>query len=734
MFCIWLSLVAQLAAPSTLPDSSVGPDIIYYGGKRVVFYAKREEVVLLDSAWVRYRNMSVFSDSIHYDVRLHRLTAHRDVLFTSGTENITGSHLLYDVDTRKGMMHGARTQVQNGYFRAEEVWLVRERVLNARRASYTTCDHDNPHYCFYGPRVKLEMDDAAIAEPVLFKLGPVPVLTAPFWLVPVASRRKSGLMPFKVGNSSYEGLYAKAISYYWVINDYADATFSADVMTRKGVQGGFEGVYVVNPFATGNVVAAYVREWDTGRHRYSVNATHASPRFFLGSEFSANADLVSDASYVADYSDDRLDWLKRDSRSNAALSRSLGRLGRLSLRAERYENFAQHWDYSILPAARMSFGAQPLGAGWTLSPSLSATNRSERWADSTGADTALISRRDAGLGYGVSSPQYGLGSFGALSINHGLSLNGSLVGTNGIQSGRSLTAGHNLSLSTDQRFWGTGQLTEQLSLNQTDNLVDTIAPSAGYTAGVQSRLSLFRVFGTTAFGLHGLLHTVTPTAGISYSPAVEPGGIFGRPDFGTPDQARINLGLANSFQAKLDTAGTKRDLGSLNFGAGYDLIQKRTSPLTAALSFQPLQGSDLNLTFDAGAAFDLESLRLNPNHYVNSAFNWSRMKTDTATKLARGITLGLRHTLAPGANMLTGRAELAGWGWKLSVGSVGYNFETRQFANYDITLLRDLHCWEALVSYKRLGTSWNYDFLIRIKALPDLRIGRSTFGSLLPGP
>lgn len=734
MLCIWLALAAQLAAPSTLPDSTSGPDVIYYGGKRVIFHARKEEVVLLDSAWVRYRGMSVFSDSIHYDVRLHRLTAHSDVLFSSGTENISGEHLLYDVDTRKGMMRSARTQVQNGFFRAEEVWLVRERVLNARRGSYTTCDHEHPHYCFYGPRVKLHMDDAAIAEPVLFKLGRVPVLAAPFWIVPVASKRKSGLMPFKVGNSSYEGLYSKNVAYYWVINDYSDATFSADVMTKKGVQGRFEGVYIVNPFASGNVIAAYVREWDTGRHRYSINASHASPRFLLGSEFSGKLDLTSDQSYVSDYSEEKLDWLKRDSRSSAQISRGLGHLGRLSTWTERYENYAQHYSYTVLPSIRMSFGAQPLGAGWSVSPSISGSNRSERWTDSTDADTARITRRDAGAGYGLSSPQYPLGPFGALSLNQGFSLNGGLTGTDEMESAATLTANNNVSASTDQRFWGTGQLTEQISLTQSDNLADTLATSADYTAAIQSRLSLFRVFGTTAFGLHGLLHTVTPNAAISYRPQVDPGGVFGRPSFGTPAQSRIDVGLANSFQAKLDTVGTKRDLGYVNFASGYDLVQKRVSPLTGNLSFQPLQEPNLSLAVDAGATFDLESLKMTTNQYLTSSFNWLQQRTDSVSKQPRGFALGLRHTLAPDANMITGRAEVAAWGWRLSLNSVGYNFKTRRFANYEITLWRDLHCWEALATYKRLGDRWDYDFIVRIKALPDIRFGRSLFGSLLPNP
>jgi hypothetical protein len=47
-------------------------------------------------------------------------------------------------------------------------------------------------------------------------------------------------------------------------------------------------------------------------------------------------------------------------------------------------------------------------------------------------------------------------------------------------------------------------------------------------------------------------------------------------------------------------------------------------------------------------------------------------------------------------------------------------------------LTKDLHCWEAFAKLQKLGTRWSYDFEVRIRKLPDLKIGKGTFGSLLP--
>ena len=82
--------------------------------------------------------------------------------------------------------------------------------------------------------------------------------------------------------------------------------------------------------------------------------------------------------------------------------------------------------------------------------------------------------------------------------------------------------------------------------------------------------------------------------------------------------------------------------------------------------------------------------------------------------------------------MITATAALAIPGWELTVTDFGYNFAQKQFANYGLQLTKDLHCWEAFVKYEKLGTRWTYDFEVRIKQLPDLKVGKGTFGSILP--
>lgn len=749
----WFLLLLSSQTTLTSPGVLISSDTVFYGGKLVRFYSRTEEVVLLDSAWVRYRDMTVYSDSIHYHVGKHRLTATGDVLFVSGEQNVTGSLLQYDIDTRKGWMRQARTRVENGFFWARELWLVKERVLHARTGYYTTCDHYPPHYYFLGPRTKLLMNDVAIAEPVVLKIFGMPVLAAPFWLVPVSEKRKSGLMSFKVGNAKDQGLYAKNLAYYWVINDYADATFYCDIMTRKGIQPRLEAVYIVNPYARGSLQGSFIQEWDTRRRRYSVNAAHNS-RFFLGSELATKVDYISDRSYAPDYAEERLEWLKQDVLSYAELVRNFGRTARSSARIEYQNDFARHRRFISLPSARVSFSARPLAGGWTASPSISATNLISVYSDSLGNDTATVVSRNGRTGLGISSPQYSLAQLGNLSLSCELSLAEMRSWRNSLVASASRPAMLGFNLQTSQKLAGSFQFYEDLNFSRADNLIDSTAAPPDYSASLSSSFSVFRIYALEALGLYGVLHTARPMIRARYSPQVTSSGFFGRLTPLSPAAAAIDLALDNGFEAKTGKEKSKFDLGRLNLHTNYDLLTGKLTPLRADVAVTPLSFvSGLQLQINAGTSLNFATRRMDEDYSFLATLSWNRTvswgraqlspasrkesltgppDSSPAPRPGMDFGVGLNYVLTRTSNMLTGNINISFPGWRFAVGSFGYNLATGQLTDYSLTIWKDLHCWEAIGELRRLGNRWTYDFQVRIKLLQDVRFSKSMFGAFLP--
>lgn len=732
-------LLAQPPYPADTVSSSADSvaDIIFYGGKRAVFLAKTEEVVLLDSAWVRYRDMSVYSDSIHYDISKRLLTAHGTVRFSTASQEIHGTGLAYNVDTRRGFMRFAITAVENGFFAAEEAWLVKERVLNARRATYTTCELRHPHYAFYGPQVKLLMDDIAVTQPVVLTVGRVPVLAAPFWLVPVASKRKSGLMPFKVGSATDQGYYAKNISYYWVINDYADATFYLDLMTRKGLQFRSEAVYIVNPLARGSVQGSYIREWDTRRIRYGFNAAHSS-RFFFDSRLDMQADFISDSSYAPDYGEEPLTWLKQDLYSYASISRQFRGLGRASARLESRQDLIRHVREISLPAASLTFSPLRLAGAWDIVPSLSF-NRRLRSADSAGVDTLRAERRSGSATIGANGPEWRLGQ---LRLSDAISFGQERRWYRATPLSPATALSNSFSLGAGQKLFGFLNASEDLTLVHSDILSDTVTAGPRYTASVSGSFSLFRVFDIHRLNIHSLLHTLTPGCNLSYEPKVNAGGIFGRPEPLNPDAATLGFSLGNGFQIKLGQAKSKVDIGRADLSSSYDLRNRRFSPLNLSASLRPpltvgrsdtgRLRSQFELYITGHGAVNLNTLRPDSFFNITTTARWELSLADTLGN-RRGIALNLDHTLGRRDNMMRLNTTISLPGWRITLNSLGYNFVTSQLTDYGAAIIKDLHCWELLVNLTKVRQSFRYEFEFRIKKLPDVKFGTSTLRPFLPG-
>jgi hypothetical protein len=70
--------------------------------------------------------------------------------------------------------------------------------------------------------------------------------------------------------------------------------------------------------------------------------------------------------------------------------------------------------------------------------------------------------------------------------------------------------------------------------------------------------------------------------------------------------------------------------------------------------------------------------------------------------------------------------------WSVSSG-VSYDLQSKQFTVPDITIHRDLHCWELNFDYRPVGYVRGFNFEIRLKApqLQDIKLTRqeSTYGT-----
>jgi len=650
-------------------------NIIKYSAKKIIYDLEKSTIILNDSSFIKYQDIELLSDSAYYHIESNQLEAFGRCDLKQMSDSIEGDYLLYNIENRKALMMNGRTQIDKGFLEGKKIYWIDENTVNAYSGRYTTCSDTPPHYYFYSPKMKIYLGDMVIARPILLYIQDFPVAVAPFWFVPISSKRKSGLLPFRAGNSGEFGKYIRGFAYYLVISDYADLTLQVDAMEKKGIMPHIEGLWDFAPFSKGTIHSSYIKESITKNERYSIEARNNSEYFLLGSSLNFDIKYLSDNTYHQDYAETTALWLEKEITSQATLSRDIAGF-KNNIVYERRESFTDSTinekipNYSVTTPSKMLF--------------------------------SLIS-------YSISG-----------HVNRTRSVN---------PQDTSEVTGANLHTAPtmQQNVFNLFTLSPRINLDYAVFDKDTAGgkfPSRfGYSLEVNAGTNLYRVFNINMLGIHGILHKILPKASYSYTPDFNFTGFpsaAGIPQFQKTNN--LSFGLDQIFEAKIGEKLQKKIIAQINLSSGYNLIIDSLAPVIFSAEF-PLNPFPQPIT---NFSSQLKG-SLNPytNEYTYIISNVSALRTEFfSISLNQSYTKGGIYQI-----WFTGDIKPTR-NWSISY-SARYDWEARKLVDYGFSLNRDLHCWKAVFNFNQLGKSWRYDFKVFIKDIPDVEIGKGLLGYII---
>ncbi len=730
-----------------------GVSKVEFGADTVIYFTDTRSVLLLGNGWVSYGDITVLSDSIKFSTGERLLSAYKGACLKSGKDTLSGLSLDYSVKSSKGVMRSGRTQIEQGYFYGEGVWLVEKDILYITKGYYTTCDKDPPHYDFYGRRLKVIVNDMVIAKPIFLRFGKIPVLGAPFWYMPIGTKRKSGLMPFKLGYSTGEGWFIKQARYYWAINDYSQALFSLDIMTRRGFRPGISLDWLYGPrgaeYIKGGFHGDYANERDTRNQRWNLSLNNSS-KLVDGTGITADLNFTSDVNYISDYIEDP-DSVNKviDPRTKSYISvRRKIFTRRASLNAFRSDNLSTGYYSMTLP--EFSFSWPMLNLWDVFSVNFSSFKASNKYVHNV--DTVTNNTSD----------------IRTLAFSQPVSMTWRYVFKNAYSFSQTWTANQNLKWQLDS----TGR--------------DTLIRGGAYSLSNRFSTTFYRIFGVYGLGMNGVLHTIQPSVSYVIVPATQviyPWLAYPRLDT-TLVSHGIAFNISQTFVTKLkrrddSTAFRKQELFSLSTSLSYNILTDSISPISARLNFPsglPLQASlsggyniyTDSVTLSSNASLQIHELifpilgwdKLEVTSSVSTSLQDTSFVVGDSLELVQNcdscsnepketfkqrfakskLVIGDNWTLN-GAHMLFLNTDLyLPLDIKLQLG-IDANFSKPQsvwkeyITNYHLTLGKGLHCWELLFEVRpdrgnRLSLdNLKWDIYVRIKELPDIQIGKGIFSN-----
>lgn len=169
--------------------------------------------------------------------------------------------------------------------------------------------------------------------------------------------------------------------------------------------------------------------------------------------------------------------------------------------------------------------------------------------------------------------------------------------------------------------------------------------------------------------------------------------------------------LYNKFQYEVDKRLLRFSNANWNLSVGHQFApkakNKKPNPTTSA-SAEEIKEVELNpqMFIDWDNPW---SLRIDYNLSYNQTYSFSTVKIENKLIQTMRIMGDLNVTDK----------------WKFSM-QTGYDFETKDFAFTQVTIYRNLHCWEMRMSWVPYGQlkSWNFQINAKSSLLQDLKLTR----------
>ncbi len=144
-----------------------------------------------------------------------------------------GSHLDYNITTGKAVIKNARILTSDFNLVSNQLVRLGENEYLADNAEFTTCKDCAESWSVYGQTIRVHVGKYVEIKNGLFKVKGVNVIYLPYIVLPILTKRKTGMLMFTPISRAGEGIGVQQ-PVFWAIDDNKDATITPSFWGKRG--------------------------------------------------------------------------------------------------------------------------------------------------------------------------------------------------------------------------------------------------------------------------------------------------------------------------------------------------------------------------------------------------------------------------------------------------------------------------------------------------------------------
>ncbi len=277
------SLSADTLGKKKKKDPGFDSPIDYVANDSLVYDAEKGFAYLYGNAKVNFLDMTLDAEKItmNMDSSLVHANGIADStgtlkgkpVYRQGSETYNSEKMSFNFKTKKGFISNVATTQGNGYLKSRDSKRADDGTLYLRKAIYTTCDAEHPHFYVKLSQAKVRPGKDAITGPAQLYVMDVPLpLAIPYGYIPFNKSYTSGFIMPSYGDETSRGFYLRDGGYYFALNDYMDFKLLGEIYTKGSWGVSSEINYNKRYRFRGNLYFSYLRtvEGEKNMPDYSV--------------------------------------------------------------------------------------------------------------------------------------------------------------------------------------------------------------------------------------------------------------------------------------------------------------------------------------------------------------------------------------------------------------------------------------------------------------------------------
>jgi LPS-assembly protein len=345
-----------------ISKDSLDAPLKYAAEDSVVVLIQDKKILLYGKTRTDYNDITLTAPKVELDQQTQVVTAvnRKDstgkVLetahFKNGDNEFTSDTIRYNFKTQIGLTKNTYTEQGEFLFIGDDAKKVNENVTFIKRARFTTCLLDEPHFDFVTPRMKVVNKKLAVSGATHLEFEGVPIpIYLPFGFFPLSQGRHSGFLPPQFTNNEQYGLGLEGMGYYKVLSEYWDVQLRTNIYSYGGWAANINPTYRKRYRYSGAFTLSmqstklnFKGDPDFSKNKtYSVSWSHSvDSRARPGTVFSANLNASSTKynRYVSN--DPRLNFQNQQGSSIAYSKSWAGKPYNLTVSANHNQNNSTH--------------------------------------------------------------------------------------------------------------------------------------------------------------------------------------------------------------------------------------------------------------------------------------------------------------------------------------------------------------------------------------------------------